>query len=423
MSDSTVELKSQLCLNGKYIIQHTLGVGGFGITYAAYDMEAKRNCAVKELFPQGIVTRTMDGMNVAVVSTDKQETFEHSKERFLEEAEILQSLNPVKEVVSVYDFFMENGTCYFVMEYLEGVTLRKLVKMSGNGLPYDVVMDTVRKLGHALVIVHQHNFFHRDISPDNIIVTGNGEVKLIDFGNAKTLSQDANQKLSVVLKPGFAPLEQYSLHGKQGTYTDVYSLACTIYYMMTAKKIPDALDRTKGKAYQKLKEFGYPAFVSDTIDKALMIKYTERIQTVSTFLKCLGLADDQNIPKDQKAWLTKYVHKVPEPQPSATKRYIQILQVGKAEVKYDLPDNKGITIGRVAQFCDIVVEGDPHISKKHCEVIYDAKGRRFLVLDQSSNGLYINGQKLPHGQPVMIKPGQLIMLGSNSSGFKVGEKV
>ena len=113
--------------------------------------------------------------------------------------------------------------------------------------------------------------------------------------------------------------------------------------MMTAKKIPDALDRTKGKAYQKLKEFGYPAFVSDTIDKALMIKYTERIQTVSTFLKCLGLADDQNIPKDQKAWLTKYVHKVPEPQPSATKRYIQILQVGKAEVKYDLPDNKGIT--------------------------------------------------------------------------------
>ncbi len=154
-----------------------------------------------------------------------------------------------------------------------------------------------------------------------------------------------------------------------------------------------------------------------------MIKYTERIQTVSTFLKCLGLADDQNIPKDQKAWLTKYVHKVPEPQPSATKRYIQILQVGKAEVKYDLPDNKGITIGRVAQFCDIVVEGDPHISKKHCEVIYDAKGRRFLVLDQSSNGLYINGQKLPHGQPVMIKPGQLIMLGSNSSGFKVGEKV
>ena len=130
MTDSTVELKSQLCLNGKYIIQHTLGVGGFGITYVAYDMEAKRNCAVKELFPQGIVTRTMDGMNVAVVSTDKQETFEHSKERFLEEAEILQSLNPVKEVVSVYDFFMENGTCYFVMEYLEGVTLRKLVKMS-----------------------------------------------------------------------------------------------------------------------------------------------------------------------------------------------------------------------------------------------------------------------------------------------------
>ena len=115
MTDSTVELKSQLCLSGKYIIQHTLGVGGFGITYAAYDMEAKRNCAVKELFPQGIVTRTMDGMNVAVVSSDKQETFEHSKERFLEEAEILQSLNPVKEVVSVYDFFMENGTCYFVM--------------------------------------------------------------------------------------------------------------------------------------------------------------------------------------------------------------------------------------------------------------------------------------------------------------------
>lgn len=422
MTDSTVELKSQLCLNGKYIIRHTLGVGGFGITYAAYDMEAKQNCAVKELFPQGIVTRTMDGMRVAVVSSDKQEAFEHSKERFLEEAEILQSMNLVREVVSVYDFFLENGTCYFVMEYLEGVTLRKLVKMSGNGLPYDVVMDTVRKLGHALVIVHQHNFFHRDISPDNIIVTGNGEVKLIDFGNAKTLSQNANQKLSVVLKPGFAPLEQYSLHGKQGTYTDVYSLACTIYYMMTAKKIPDALDRTKGKTYQKLKEYGYPEFVSDAIDKALAIKYTERIQTVSTFLKYLGL-DDKNVPKDQKAWLTEQVHKVPTPQPATAKRYIQILQTGKANVKYELPDNKGMTIGRNADICDIAVMGDPHISKKHCEVIYDAKGKRYLVLDQSSNGLYINGKKLPKGQPVMIKPGQLIMLGSDSSGFKVGEKV
>lgn len=420
MLNTTVELKKQRCLSGRYVIQRTLGIGGFGITYAAYDIKEKRSCAVKELFPHGIVTRMTDGTTVMTVSSEKDSSFEHSKERFLEEAEILQDLNSINEVVSVYDFFMENGTCYFVMEYLEGMTLRKLIKSSGGSLPYDIVMDIVKKIGNALVIVHKHKIFHRDISPDNIIVTNKGDVKLIDFGNAKNLSQGENQNLSVVLKPGFAPLEQYSTHGKQGTYTDVYSFACTIYYMLTGEKIPDALDRTKGKEYKKLKEYGFPMYVSDAIDKALEIKYVDRIQKVDTLLIYLKLDDKSKAPKDQKEWLTVSVQS--EQLNMKKQQYIKILQVGKPEVYNIIPANKSLTIGRNAEVCDIVVYGDPHVSKRHCEIIYDDRGKRFFVMDHSSNGLYINGKRLPVEQPIEVKPGQLIMLGSDISGFKVGEK-
>lgn len=421
MTESTLELKKQRCLSNRYVIQRTLGIGGFGITYAAYDTEEKRDCAVKELFPQGVVTRMTDGTTVVTVSSEKDSSFEHSKERFLEEAEILQDLNPIHEVVSVYDFFMENGTCYFVMEYLEGMTLRRLLKGAGGRLPYKIVMDIVQKIGKALIVVHKHKIFHRDISPDNIIVTNKGEVKLIDFGNAKSLSQNANQGLSVVLKPGFAPLEQYSTQGKQGTYTDVYSFACTIYYMLTGEKIPDALERTRGTDYKRLKEYGYPEYVSDTIDQALELRFVDRIQTVDTFLKRLKLDEDSDTPvEDATTWLTGNVNKIPR-RPKKSK-YIQILQLGRPDVYKELTPNKSLMIGRNEEMCDIVVSGDPHISKRHCEIIYDERGKRFFVMDHSSNGLYVNGQRLPAEQPVLIKPGQLVMLGSDKSGFKVGEK-
>lgn len=422
MTESTLELKKQRCLSNRYVIQRTLGVGGFGITYAAYDTQDKRDCAVKELFPQGVVTRMTDGTTVVTVSSEKDGSFEHSKERFLEEAEILQDLNPVHEVVSVYDFFMENGTCYFVMEYLDGMTLRKLIKGAGGKLPFEIVMDIVQKIGKALIVVHNHKIFHRDISPDNIIVTTRGEVKLIDFGNAKSLSQNANQGLSVVLKPGFAPLEQYSMHGKQGTYTDVYSFACTIYYMLTGEKIPDALERTRGAGYKRLKEYGFPAYVSDAIDQALEIRVVDRIQRVDTFLKKMRLDDDfGNEFADSTSWLTVSVREIPH-KPKKT-RYIQILQLGRPDIYKELIPNKSMLIGRNEEICDIVVPGDPHISKRHCEIIYDERGKRFFVMDHSSNGLYVNGKRLPAEQPVLIKPGQLVMLGSDKSGFKVGEKL
>ena len=224
MTDSTVELKSQLCLNGKYIIQHTLGVGGFGITYVAYDMEAKRNCAVKELFPQGIVTRTMDGMNVAVVSTDKQETFEHSKERFLEEAEILQSLNPVKEVVSVYDFFMENGTCYFVMEYLEGENLIQSIA-AGRKFGRKGILKMGREIASGLQYLHEScGMVYRDLKPANLIFCKNGRVKLIDAGCICKLGE----RKSLAGSPGFAAPEQLLAGVEADAESDVYGLAKTL---------------------------------------------------------------------------------------------------------------------------------------------------------------------------------------------------
>ena len=225
MTQNTVELNEGTMLAGRYNIEKVIGAGGFGTTYKAYDKNEKRLCAIKEFMPKGIVIRLDDGKTIVPVSSSKNQLFEHGKDRFLEEAEILQRLNKVRAVVSVYDFFQENGTCYFVMEFLEGVTLGSLTKQKGGKLPYNIVANVVEKVGKALIQVHNYNIFHRDISPDNIFVTTQGEIKLIDFGNAKNLIRNDGENLSVVLKPGFAPPEQYSSSGKQGTFTDVYSLA------------------------------------------------------------------------------------------------------------------------------------------------------------------------------------------------------
>ncbi len=431
MGDLTIELYGNSLLNRRYTIIKSLGVGGFGITYQAYDNMSRVNCAIKEFFPRGIVTRLDDNKTVMPVSESKRDIYEHGMERFLEEAEILQRLNHVPSVVSVYDFFQENGTCYFVMEYLEGKTLSSILKGYGRGLPYDTVADAIGQVGQALIQVHRHNYFHRDISPDNIFVTNSGRIKLIDFGSAKNIARNENQVLSVVLKPGFAPPEQYSSKGVQGTFTDVYALASTMYYLLTGKMFPGAFDRKKDEDYVQLKEYGFSTEVSDAVNKALRLNFRQRTQTVGEFLRDLNLVNslhNQGVPSSTKAPTVqgepdavapKGAYIKPSTTSSRKKKPILAFQNGD---QYQLPADELIVVGRSSDHAQIIIE-EAHISKKHCEIYYDGNRNIFYITDDSTNGTFVNGEKLERKVRYQVTPGSIVAIGGKNCVGKVGVSV
>ena len=282
-------LPNGFVLDNRFVIQEGIASGGFGITYKAYDRKNNEVVAVKELFPKQLVVRCSDGVSVASSNPAEADQFYHCKEKFVEEAMALYNLKDNPCVVNVSDYFEQNGTSYFVMEYLDGYTLRQLAKINGGSLKLENLIPIIRQAAGALQAVHRSKLFHRDISPDNIFWTKQGKTVLIDFGNAKVLANFNNEGLSVFLKPGFAPLEQYSSKKPQGTYTDVYSFAATIYFLLTGKKIPQPYERINGEDYQRLKDYGFTTAFSDGIDRALVLDYKRRTQTIDQFMRDIYL--------------------------------------------------------------------------------------------------------------------------------------
>ena len=220
-----------------YQIGAARGQGGFGITYAAMDLDSGERVAVKEYFPTRCAQRTQ--LNQVTPMTGQMETYQGGMKSFLEEAMMLSAVGAVPSVVTVKDYFEANGTAYLVMEYVDGVPLHQVVAKRGK-LPADELMPKFRGLLRDLDILHRAGVIHRDISPDNLIWQPDGTLKLLDFGSARSL-QDG-KSMTVLLKAGFSPVEQYQTRG-QGPWTDVYALAGTLYYCLTGVIPPSAVDR------------------------------------------------------------------------------------------------------------------------------------------------------------------------------------
>lgn len=411
MRSDSFKLPEGNILGKRYRIVSVIGAGGFGITYKAIDLLNNMTCALKEYAPMEIAIRGNDGISMMPASKDKQELYEHGKRRFLEEAEILKRLQNIKTVVSITDYFNENGTSYFVMEYLDGVTLKALAHNMGGQIPWEKAVPILYVCAVTLENLHKNsNLFHRDISPENIIITRSGPVKLIDFGNAKFIMSNGNQKLSVVLKPGFAPYEQYSSKGKQGSYTDVYSLAGTFYYILSGKMLPQAPERIAGAGYIKLRDMnlGIPVYVSDAFDKALELQYQNRTQTMSEFLKDLQLyAVDKGPAIDSKKEITR--------QP-----YLDVIVQSRDVTRYRLPVNSPVVIGRSQTMANIVLSGDTCISKNQCEIFYDTIEGQFYIQDHSTNGTYVNGIRLEKEKIYILEENQECVVGNQKISLKVG---
>lgn len=264
-------------LLGKYIVGKVIGKGGFGITYLAYDIKNEKKVAIKEYYPSALAARGGDGCTVVMTNSEEAAVFKNGIEKFYEEASLVSRFNGNPAIVSVYEFFYENDTAYFVMELLDGCTLKSYIAKYGVLSPEEALFIADNVSG-ALIIAHSINVLHRDISPDNIMICRDGSVKLIDFGAARQVLADNPKSMSVILKQGFAPLEQYQKRGKQGPWTDIYSFGATLYYALTHDCIDDPMTRMDDDDEFLSNKYGIEEQLWEVIKHSLELRIADRYQ-------------------------------------------------------------------------------------------------------------------------------------------------
>lgn len=251
MEKNSYSLQRNTGLIGRYVIQEVLGQGGFGITYLGIDKLYGNKVAIKEYYPQKIAMRKAQYEDVVTVtSIEEKNNYDKGKKRFLDEAQVMARFNKNEGIVKILDFFEANNTAYIVMEYLEGITLKQYLGKYGV-LQFRNLIEMMLPLLEALIEIHSQGLIHRDISPDNIMVQHNGKLKLMDFGAARDYTESGNKSLTVILKPGYAPPEQYQTHGVQGPWTDIYALCATIYKCLTGITPPDAIARVMDDKFKE----------------------------------------------------------------------------------------------------------------------------------------------------------------------------
>ena len=296
-------LKPGTVLQGKFIIGYPLGYGGFGNTYVGWNKLLLRKVAVKEFYPEQYIGRGADGVTVTVPEEGLKPRFRKGLQQFLEEARSVAALQDIKGVVAISNFFEENGTGYIVMEYLEGMDVKTILKKSGDKKDYEWCRRVILTVLHTLRDIHKRGVLHRDIAPDNIFVTDEGVIKLIDFGAAKHASSLANMKSEVVLKVGYAPIEQYSREAKQGPYTDLYAVAALFYRMLTGQKPIPANERVQQDALIPPSNMNIriPEQAELGIMVCLNVKPEYRLQSADEFMEVL---DGKNfVPVYEPEWI------------------------------------------------------------------------------------------------------------------------
>lgn len=274
-------------LNGKYLIGKVLGEGGFGITYKAWDLNLEIPLAIKEYYPCSFAARNINNTGSVYPYSSNGDLFNQGKDKFIDEARRLAKFQNLHSIVSVKDYFIENNTAYIVMEYLDGITLKQLLKQDGP-LTVDACLDLLKNLILSLETIHQSKIIHRDISPDNIIIQNDGQIKLIDFGAARQIENNEQSK-TINVKQGYAPLEQYLSHGDQGPWGDIYALCATIYTCITGINPPSSLKRLKNDELVPPSKLGVAIKPEQekVLLKGLALNHEARIKSAQELYKAL----------------------------------------------------------------------------------------------------------------------------------------
>ena len=423
-------------LSGQYIIEKVLGQGGFGITYQALDHKTGKKVAVKEYFPDTLATR-LDKTTVMPFTGERGESFTYGKSCFLQEAETLSQFIGNENIIRIYVYFEENGTAYFVMDFIEGTSLDDYIRQNGGSISYDEAERLLKPVFDALSAVHSKGIIHRDIAPDNIYITNDGKIMLLDFGAARYSLGDRSRSLDVVLKHGFAPREQYTRHGRQGPFTDVYALGATFYFAITGRRPPDSIDRIDDDMLLVPSSLGVKISPEkeDAILHALSVNPADRYQSVSEFKQALlgvvkhsdtvternlrteqivsdagisqGMDQVPAILKRMRLFLEdgewdkadEYCEKVLDIQPENAMAYVGKLMVEmKARTPDDLAGRQGLTSSRYYQKALRFAEGELRAQLegyaiKHDSIGAAAENHRFAERDKTTGSFNDENRK------------------------------
>lgn len=413
-------------LNNRYLVGRMLGKGGFGVTYIGKDMMTNNVYAIKEYMPAEYSVRSGGTLDIVPFSDAKSKfVFNHGRDRFVDEARTLLKLKNNPIVVDIVDYFTQNNTAYFVMEYLDGKNLRRMAKDNGGKLDAAFVKEVFLTVASSLVEIHRLNILHRDISPENIMVSSDkSKVTLIDFGAARNFVSTQNKGMSILLKPGFAPPEQYSKTGAHGPWSDVYALCATFYNLVSGKPLIDALFRYRGEQLPSLYSLGCNVTkkTSEVIERGMELDYKRRYQNFMELLNDIDIApsvDKEKKKETPKGDQTPYTTlQVPPQHQSINRPYVAAVVGGGLHNKVMVGTNDIFKIGRLGQSCQYVVQGDPNISRIHCYIRFD--GKNIFIADTSSNGTFFaNGTRLAKNKEYQVPPGTRFYLATVNHVFVV----
>lgn len=449
--------------NGRYTLGRVLGVGGFGITYAALDTQTGGAVAIKEYMPSALAER--NGQDILPIS-GRETDFREGHERFNKEWQILSAMSNIKSIVRGLAFFNENRSSYIVMERLTGADIKALLKETApqEVLPFcDMV---IRNIGAALTEVHNRGIIHLDVSPANIFFQSDGSLRLIDFGSAMYINDPAQD--TVQLKHGYAPPELYSFKAPKGSWTDVYALGATYYNLVSGLKVTPAETRLVSDDLVPLDRLGLgvPQHISDAIGRALSLDLNTRHKTVIEFLREFEnqpplapeppmhvplrpaqrvnqpaaysppeYAPREKISGEERAagfinklggLLNRATPKIVPPQVSQERFAASPVIVAQSQrfgtIRISMRPDTVYRIGRVAGpgLADFVVTDDSRVSKVHLTMRYDARSGRFMVTDLSTNGTFFpNGTRLARATEYGIYPNDTVCLASQECTIKV----
>lgn len=379
-------------LGGQYRIDSVLGKGGFGITYAVTDLQnGGRRLALKELFPDKDAYRVPGSARVGIVP-GQEPFYQKMQKSFLKEASVLARFAGYKNICQIYHVFLANNTTYYAMEFLDGMDMREWLRRNNGPMLWGMLSGMLMDLLSALSVVHKAGIIHRDISPDNLFIMKDGTVRLIDFGSARMTNTGA---MTVFVKDAFAPWEQYLENGKQGPWTDIYSLGVTIYLLLTNRLPPRASDRIQGKEVPPLDSLvpDLPPHVVSAVNKAMAVRMEDRFQSTEEMAYAL-------FPETKT------------PRGNAGKMVLACLSGLYQGKSWFLPEGKPVVIGRKPEEAECYLkfpENYPGISRKHCTLLY-RDGQVLLRDEHSLKGVSVNGTKLEPNVWYRIPPDSSICL-------------
>jgi len=275
-------------LMDRYIVGSVVGLGGFGIIYKAWDKKLDTVIAIKEFFPTRLIKRNADGRTVSLLSESRREEFEHCLDRFLMEARNLARFNKHPNIVNLFEFFELNGTAYIVMEYLDGVNLDQYIQHVSSDLDCETAMEIALCVCSAIKDIHAEKIVHRDISPENIIICRNGTVKVIDLGAAYFGQEDMTPD-DIVIKPGYAPPEQYNMVSAQGPEMDIYAIGAVMYFMLTGLRPTESTDRKENDTLEAPSgvKSAVPEFLDGIVMKSMAVDRRFRYRSVDHLVDAL----------------------------------------------------------------------------------------------------------------------------------------